>query len=63
MSHPVALDQCRNFFKKNKKITSIPFYDTAGSVKHVVELICQTRRELRHFRQPRYTEGRSCKAD
>jgi prephenate dehydratase len=37
MSHPVALDQCRNFFKKNKKIASIPFYDTAGSVKHVVE--------------------------
>src|SRR4051794_40203475 len=41
MSHPVALDQCRNFFKKHKKIESIPFYDTAGSVKHVVE------RELR----------------
>jgi len=37
MSHPVALDQCRNFFKKHKKVESIPFYDTAGSVKHVVE--------------------------
>ena len=33
----MALDQCRNFFKKHKKIESIPFYDTAGSVKHVVE--------------------------
>jgi prephenate dehydratase len=37
MSHPVALDQCRTFFKDHKNIASIPFYDTAGSVKHVVE--------------------------
>jgi prephenate dehydratase len=37
ISHPVALDQCRNFFKKHKKIASVAFYDTAGSVKHVME--------------------------
>ena len=37
ISHPVALDQCRNFFKKHKKIASVPFYDTAGSVKHLME--------------------------
>jgi prephenate dehydratase len=37
MSHPVALDQCRRFFKNHKNIASIPFYDTAGSVKHVIE--------------------------
>lgn len=36
-SHPVALDQCREFFRKNPKIQSVPFYDTAGSVKHVVK--------------------------
>jgi prephenate dehydratase len=36
-SHPVALDQCRDFFRDNPKIQAIPFYDTAGSVKHVVE--------------------------
>jgi prephenate dehydratase len=36
-SHPVALDQCRVFFRKHPKIEAIPFYDTAGSVKHVVE--------------------------
>lgn len=36
-SHPVALDQCRDFFQKNPKIQAMPFYDTAGSVKHVVE--------------------------
>jgi prephenate dehydratase len=35
-SHPVALDQCRDFFKNNQKIQAMPFYDTAGSVKHVV---------------------------
>lgn len=36
-SHPVALEQCRNFFRRNRKITPVPFYDTAGSVKHIVE--------------------------
>ncbi len=32
-SHPVAINQCRNFFEKHKKIQPSPFYDTAGSVK------------------------------
>jgi prephenate dehydratase len=36
-SHPVALDQCRDFFRKYPQIRPEPFYDTAGSVKHVVE--------------------------
>jgi prephenate dehydratase len=36
-SHPVALEQCREFFRRNAKIQPIPFYDTAGSVKHVIE--------------------------
>ena len=36
-SHPVALDQCRDFFRKHSQIHPEPFYDTAGSVKHVVE--------------------------
>ncbi len=35
-SHPVALDQCRDFFRQHPKIEAVPFYDTAGSVKHVV---------------------------
>jgi len=35
-SHPVALDQCREFFRHNQRIEPVPFYDTAGSVKHVV---------------------------
>jgi prephenate dehydratase len=36
LSHPVALDQCRDFFRNNPQIQAVPFYDTAGSVKHVV---------------------------
>jgi len=37
LSHPVALDQCRDFFRRNPRIEPVPFYDTAGSVKHVIE--------------------------
>jgi len=35
-SHPVALDQCRDFFRQHPQIEPMPFYDTAGSVKHVL---------------------------
>ncbi len=33
-SHPVALDQCRNFFSSHPGVQAVPFYDTAGSVRH-----------------------------
>jgi prephenate dehydratase len=36
-SHPVALNQCLDFFVQNPRIEKVPFYDTAGSVKMVVE--------------------------
>ncbi len=36
-SHPVALNQCLDFFAKNPQVESVPFYDTAGSVKMVME--------------------------
>jgi prephenate dehydratase len=36
LSHPVALDQCRNFFRRHRGISAVPFYDTAGSVKHIL---------------------------
>lgn len=36
LSHPVALDQCRDFFRNHPQIEGVPFYDTAGSVKHVM---------------------------
>lgn len=37
LSHPVALDQCRRFFHEHPRVQQVPFYDTAGSVKHVIE--------------------------
>lgn len=36
-SHPVALNQCLNFFAENPQIERTPFYDTAGSVKMIAE--------------------------
>src|SRR5881397_1637200 len=36
-SHPVALNQCLDFFTKNPAVERVPFYDTAGSVKMVME--------------------------
>lgn len=37
LSHPVALDQCRRFLRKHAKMIPAAFYDTAGSVKHLME--------------------------
>ncbi len=37
-SHPIALAQCRQFFEKHAGIEPVPFYDTAGSVKQMMEL-------------------------
>ncbi len=36
-SHPVALNQCRHFFADNPDFEKTPFYDTAGSVKMLME--------------------------
>jgi prephenate dehydratase len=36
-SHPVALNQCLSFFEKNPQFEKEPFYDTAGSVKMLME--------------------------
>ncbi len=38
LSHPIALAQCRRFFEQHPKMTPTPFYDTAGSVKHITSL-------------------------
>ncbi len=35
-SHPVALAQCRNFFREHPLIEPTSFYDTAGAVQHVL---------------------------
>ncbi len=36
-SHPVALAQCLHFFDANPQIKRTPYYDTAGSVKMIME--------------------------
>jgi prephenate dehydratase len=36
LSHPVALAQCRRFFSQHPRMTPTAFYDTAGSVKHLM---------------------------
>jgi prephenate dehydratase len=36
-SHPVALNQCRHFFEANPGFERTSFYDTAGSVKMLME--------------------------
>lgn len=36
-SHPVALNQCLNFFARHRRMERSPFYDTAGSVKMLME--------------------------
>ena len=37
LSHPVALSQCRQFFAAHRTLEAVPFYDTAGAVKHLIQ--------------------------
>jgi prephenate dehydratase len=37
LSHPVALAQCRRFLDQHRDLEIVPFYDTAGSVKRLME--------------------------
>jgi prephenate dehydratase len=36
LSHPVALSQCRRWLAAHTEIEAVNFYDTAGSVKHIL---------------------------
>lgn len=36
-SHPVAINQCLDFFRRYPRVERVPHYDTAGSVKMVME--------------------------
>lgn len=36
-SHPVALAQCRKFLAAHPRLEAVPFYDTAGSVKRLMD--------------------------
>ena len=35
-SHPIALDQCQEFFRRNPSLETVSTYDTAGSVQNLV---------------------------
>ncbi len=37
LSHPVALAQCKRFFAAHPQFEAIGFYDTAGSVRHIMQ--------------------------
>lgn len=36
-SHPIALDQCQEFFRIHPEITTVSTYDTAGSVQMLID--------------------------
>ncbi len=36
LSHPVALAQCQQFFRKHPQVQPVPVYDTAGAVENVM---------------------------
>ena len=36
LSHPVALSQCRRWLREHPEIEAVPSYDTAGSVKQIM---------------------------
>ena len=56
-SHPVALAQCRNFSNEHPAIDSIPFYDTAGSVKQLMELRDRSAAAIASTRAAEYYGG------
>ena len=56
-SHPVALAQCRRFFSEHPAIEAVPFYDTAGSVKHIIELQDRKSAGIASIRAAEYYAG------
>lgn len=56
-SHPVALAQCRRFLEQHPSIEAIPFYDTAGSVKQLMELRDRNAAAIASARAAEYYGG------
>lgn len=56
-SHPVALAQCRRFFEQHAGIEAVPFYDTAGSVKQLMELRDRNAAAIASVRAAEYYGG------
>ena len=62
-SHPVALAQCRKFLEQHPAIESIPFYDTAGSVKQLMELRDRNAAAIASARAAEFYGGEVLAAD
>jgi len=56
-SHPVALAQCRKFLEQHPAIEAVPFYDTAGSVKQLMELRDRNAAAIASARAAEYYGG------
>ncbi len=61
-SHPVALEQCRDFLQRHPEVERVPFYDTAGSVKHVIEHHLQDAAGIAGRQAARVYKGRILQA-
>jgi prephenate dehydratase len=62
-SHPVALAQCRNFLQQHPKMEVVPFYDTAGSVKQLMQSRDGKAAAIASARAAKYYGGEILAAD
>ena len=62
-SHPVALAQCRKFLEQPPAIEAIPFYDTAGSAKQLMELRDRNAAAIASARAAEFYGGEILAAD
>jgi len=62
-SHPVALAQCRKFLEQHLAIEAIPFYDTAGSAKQLMELRDRNAAAIASARAAEFYGGEILAAD
>ena len=62
-SHPVALAQCRKFLEQHPAIEAIPFYDTAGSAKQLMELRDRNAAAIASARAAEFYGGEILAAD
>jgi len=62
-SHPVALAQCRRFLAAHIRMESFAAYDTAGSVKQIIELRDRHAAAIASASAARYYGGEILQAD
>jgi prephenate dehydratase len=62
-SHPVALAQCRRFLGQHPQMTPTPAYDTAGSVKQIIENRDRTAGAIASSHAAEYYGGEILAAD